>query len=405
MTRKVILAFTGGIQSSVCVHWIAHQGDYRVSAFAADLGQPGNLRRFGEHALRLGAAKAHIEDAREEFCRDYVLPALQAGAVYENAYLLSGALARPLISEIMVRLAREEAAQIVAHGAGPQSNDLARFENSLGALDPDIEIIGPSNVPPLQSRKKTLAYAEKKEIMPDEKLGPALHLDRNLWGWCVEVDPLLDTGEDLPEDVYQMTTAPQNAPDEADTVEITFEAGVPVELDGQRMSLHELIDELNNRAGRQGIGRTQVIEDGVAGIKARQVYERPAACVLTEAHTALEELTLDYDTLELKKRLGRTYGEIVYKGAWFSPAKEAMDAFFSVTQKYMTGKVTLELYHGACRVVGRSSPQSLYDTELAKREREKGLDGADVQKLWRLQALPSRVLARVRGKRANSDRK
>jgi argininosuccinate synthase len=397
MKKHVIMAFTGGVQSSVCLHWLAHSGEYRVSAFAANLGQPGKLRMFGEHALSLGADKAHLEDVRDEFCRDYVLPALKAGAVYGNCYLLSGALARPLIADVMVRLAEDEACTTVAHGAGPQSSDLARFEQCIAALAPDMELIGPGQIPPLQTRQKAVDYARRKDIMPDEKLGPGLHMDRNLWGWAVEVDPLMDTGEELPEEVYQLTTNPHDSPDEPDEVEIGFERGEPVSLDGRDMDLKGLISELNDRAGRHGIGRTQVIEDGVAGIKAREVYERPAADVLTRAHTALEELVLDYPTLELKKELARRYGQVVYRGAWFSPVKDALDAFFESTQEHMTGQVTVELYHGSARVLHKNSPMSLYDTELARREREKGLDGLDVQKMWRLQALPYRVLSRVRG--------
>jgi len=397
MKKEVIMAFTGGVQSSVCLHWLAHSGGYRVSAFAANLGQPGSLRRFGEHALSLGANMAHLEDVRDEFCHDYVLPALKAGAVYGNCYLLSGALTRPLIADVMVRLAEDEACTTVAHGAGPQSSDLARFEQSIAALAPDMELIGPGEIPPLQTRQKAVDYAREKDIMPDEKLGPALHMDRNLWGWAVEVDPLMDTGEELPEEVYQLTANPREAPDDPDEVEISFEEGAPVALDGRELSLKDLISELNQRAGRHGIGRTQVIEDGVSGIKAREVYERPAAEVLTRAHTALEELVLDYPTLELKKQLGRHYGQIVYRGEWFSPLKDALDAFFDSTQQHMNGNVTMELYHGAAQVLRRSSPMSLYDTDLAQREREKGLDGLDVQKMWRLQALPYRVLSRVRG--------
>jgi len=361
---RVILAFTGGLQSSVCLHWLHDHEGCRVDAVVVDLGQKTPAAELGEFAVCIGAKSAHVEDCREEFCRDYAFRALKASAIYQRRYLLSGALARPLVAAVVVRVAREEGCRRVALGAASRSNDLARFKANVAALAPELSIIGPEQVPPLRSREAALRYARQHEIVPLERIEPGLSFDANLWGVCVAAPPQLDTWEPLPEDIYQLTVSAADAPSEPEEVVVRFEKGVPVALDGERLPPHELVDRINTRAGRHGVGRVELVEDRLAGIKAREVYEAPGATALMEAHSALEEMTMDYETLRIKEEMARYYAEIVYSGGWFSGLREALDAFVDVTQQRVEGEVRLELFRGTVNARGRQSPWSLYDKSL-----------------------------------------
>jgi len=370
---RVILAFTGGLQSSVCLHWLHDHEGYRVEAVVADLGQRTPPAELGAYAVRIGARSAHIEDCREEFCRDYAFRALRASAVYERRYLLSGALARPLVAAVVTRVAREEGCRRVALGASVRSNDLARFEANVAALAPELTIVGPQEIAPLKTRELALKYAEEHGIVPREGVAPRMSFEVNLWGACVAADPGLGTWEPLPQQIYQLTTPPSEAPEEPEQVVVEFENGTPVAVDGKRLPAHELVREMNDRAGRHGVGRIELIEDRIAGVKARDVYEAPGATVLAEAHSALEELTIDYETLQIKEDIARHYAELVYSGGWFSQLRQAMDAFVGVTQECVSGEVALQLFRGTVSVIGRRSPWSLYDSELLTEAGEGGL--------------------------------
>jgi len=369
--NKVMVAFTGGLQSSVCVHWL-HDNGYKVKAFVAELGQKAPTWEIGEYAVRIGAEGAHIEDCREEFCRDYAFRALKASAVYQQGYLLSGALARPLIAAALARLAGEEGSSFVSLGACGGSNDLARFRATVAALDRKLTIIGPEEIEPLQSRETAIRYAEEHNIIPQEGAAPCMSYDANLWGVCLAHDPSAGTWVPLPRDMYQLTVPPTEALPEPETVTLKFERGAPVAVNGEKLPAHTLVKRMNEIGGRHGVGRTELIEDRLAGLKAREAYEAPGATALMLAHDALEELVLDYDALNAKSEAGRRYAELVYAGGWFSTLRRALDAFLDVTQEYVTGEVRLELFRGHVSVSGRRSSWSLYHRELVEQHETDG---------------------------------
>jgi len=396
--ERTILAFTGGLQSSVCLHWLCDHRGSRVKVLIAELGQPAPTRAFAEQALRLGAEGAHIEDLREELCRDYAFRALKAGAAYGGRYLLSSALARPPIAAALIRLARDEGYSCVAHGAGARSNDLARFEASIAALAPELTVIGPGQIPPLRSRRKAIEYARAHSLISKDDALSSLNIDRNLWGTCIAADPKSDTWEPVPEDVYAMTVHPEQAPAEPEQVVLEFQEGIPVAADGERLAPHELVAQLNRRAGRHGIGRVEMMQDRLVGIKAREVYEAPGATVLMEAHTALERLTLDQETLRAKAEMAGRYAELVYAGGWFTQLRKALDAFVDVTQEYVSGEVRLQLFRGRVSVLGTRSRWSLYDADLVVRDDERELSDRVKGEIWSMRALPYRITAMLRGK-------
>lgn len=405
MTNKVILAFTGGLQSSVCLHWLRDHQGCKVKVFNAKLGQPGPRWEFAEQALDLGADGLHVEDLREELCRDYAFRALKAGAAYGGRYLLSSALARPPIAAALTRVARSEGYNCVAHGAGSRSNDLARFEACIAALAPELEIIGPGQIPPLSSRRQAVDYAREHGLTSADDSISMLNIDRNLWGRCITADPNMDTWEALPKHIYELTVDPSEAPDEPEEVVLEFEKGIPVALEGTRLAPYDLVADLNRRAGRHGVGRVETFQDRLVGIKAREVYEAPAATTLMEAHAALEALTLDQETLRAKADVARRYAELVYAGGWFTQLREALDAFVDVTQEYVSGQVRLELFRGCVRVRGLRSPWSLYDADLVVRDEERELGDKSRAEIWSVRAFPYRVTAMLREKRSDRGRR
>lgn len=385
MDKSIVLAFTGGLQSSVCLHWLVKRKRANVTAVVVELGQRSPSWELGEYAVKLGAESAHVEDCQEEFVCDYAFPALRASAVYEQNYLLSGALTRPLIAAVLTRLAEEEGYHSVALGATSRSNDQTRFQLNVGTLAPHLKIIGPEQIPPLSSRNDAVEYAHKHQIEPTEGNEPELSFDANLWGSAVGTDPSGGTWEPLGEECYQVTTSPMDAPDEPEELTIGFHKGTPRTIDGNVLAPHELVKQLNERGARHGVGRSEVIEDRLAGCKAREVYEAPGATVLMEAHRALEELTLDYHTLQVKAESGRRYAEVVYSGGWFSDLRRAMDAFVDVTQENVNGEVRIRLYKGCARAIGQRSPNSLFDGELALRQTQPIPNGPVSRQVFRLQ--------------------
>jgi argininosuccinate synthase len=362
---KVVLAYSGGLDTSVAIHWLKEKKSLGVIAFSANLGQAENLEALGERAIAAGAESAHAADLREEFIRNYVFPALKANAFYHGGYLLATALGRPLIAAELVKVARENDCEYVAHGCTGKGNDQVRFDTSIAALAPELKVVAPLREWDMRSREEEIDYAKKHSIKVEIKKKSPYSLDRNLWGMSIECGALEDPWQEPPEDAYFMTKSPEEAPVTPTYVEVTFDKGVPVALDGEDMQSLALIERLNAVGGENGVGRVDSIEDRLVGIKSREIYEAPAAMILFTAHRALEALTIGRDLLQFKEQLSQKYGQLVYNGLWFSEFRKALDAFFDYTQKYVSGTVRMKLFKGNCVAVGRKSPHSLYEKKLA----------------------------------------
>jgi len=362
---KVVLAYSGGLDTSVALHWLFYSKGMEVVALIANLGQGKKLEARGERAIQIGAVAGIVADLRKTFVEDYVLPALRANAMYESGYYLSAALGRATICVELVNIARQQRCHYVAHGCTAKGNDQVRFEASIAALAPDLEIIAPLREWPFKSREEEIDYAQSHNIPINVTKASPYSIDYNLWGRSIECGVLEDPWQVPPEEIYSMTVSPEKAPDEPAVVEIGFEEGNPVALDGKALDGLSLITRLNEIAGSHGIGRSDVIENRLVGFKSREVYEAPAATVLHLAHRALEELTLSPGVLHFKEPLSRHYGELVYNGRWFGILRPALDAFFSKIQEFVTGTIRLKFYKGTASVIGRKSPYSLYDRKLA----------------------------------------
>ncbi|HEY5999762.1 MAG TPA: argininosuccinate synthase [bacterium] len=392
---KIVLAYSGGLDTSVIIPWLGETYGYDVVAFIADLGQEEDLRAIRAKALKTGAVKAIVRDLRREFAEQYVLPALQAGAQYEGKYLMATALGRPLIAKHLCEIAAAEGAVAVAHGSTGKGNDQVRFDVSVMALAPHLKIVAPVREWEFTSRDQEIEYAAARGIpVPVTKKKP-YSLDKNLWGISIECGVLEDPWVAPPEDIYSLTRLPRKAPARAEEVVIGFERGVPVALNGKRRDLVPLIVELNRVGGRHGVGVTDLVENRLVGIKSREIYEAPGGTILHAAHRELEALVLDREMLHTKQTLVTRYSEMVYYGWWFSPLREALDAFVAVSQRNVSGEVRLSLYKGSCRPLARRSPFSLYDRNLATYEASDTFDhkaGAAFTKLW---GLPLKIQGRV----------
>ena len=402
--EKVILAYSGGLDTSVLVHWIAQQG-YEVVALCLDLGQRveplDEIRSKGEKA---GAAKVVIRDVREEFVRDYVTPAIQFNALYEGTYLLGTALARPLIAKAQIELAAEEGARYVAHGATGKGNDQVRFELGYLALDPDIRVIAPWKMPEFYEkypgRKELIAYAERAGIPVKATLQQPWSSDENLMHISFEAGMLEDPWQAPRPEMFEMTRSPREAPDESQELLIGFEDGVAVAINDEILSPAMLLDRLNITGGRHGIGRIDMVESRFVGMKSRGIYETPGGTILHIAHRAMESITLDRDVINLKDSLVPRFARLVYNGFWFSPEMRILLSMVRETQSGVTGTVRLELYKGNCQVTGRKSPHSLYDTAVASMDDDQGAyDPTDAIGFIRLNALPLKAAHRQRKKR------
>ena len=388
MTNKtVVLAYSGGLDTSVCVRWLADRG-YRVIAFMADVGQGEALARLSKRARTAGASDVIIRDLREEFARDYVVPALKAHAVYEGRYLLATALSRPLIAKHLVDIAHRKHASAVAHGCTGKGNDQIRFEVTARALDPALEIIAPVRQWEFRSRQEQIAYATRHGISVDVTAKNPYSIDRNLWGLSVEAGALEDPWQEPPLDSFRMIRPPERAPAHGAHVVVDFDRGVPVRLNGKRMPLVTLIQRLNRIGAEHGVGRTDLIESRVVGIKSREVYEAPAATILFEAHAELERMVLDRDLLHVKQAVALKYAELVYAGLWVTPLKSALDAFVDQTQRRVSGAVRLKVFKGSCQVVGRTSPHALYRRHLATYGAEDRFDQRAAEGFIKLWGLP-----------------
>lgn len=352
---RILLAYSGGLDTSIAIPWLAERHQAEVVAVTVDLGQGRELAAVHERALAVGALRAHVVDARDEFVREYILPALQAGAVYEDRYPLATALARPLMAKRLVEIARMEGATEIAHGCTGVHNDQVRLESSIRALDPSLGILAPAQTWGL-SREEKLEFARRRRIPVPDAEAASYSIDTNLWGRAIAAGGLEDAWVEPPEDIYTLTRSPEACPDEPAYVELEFEAGVPVRANGVEMPLLELIESLEIIAGAHGVGRIDVVENRLAGIKAREVYEAPAAVVLHTAHKELEKLVIPRELERVKHDLSRIYADLVYSGLWFSHTRQTIDAFVAAVQPRVTGAVRLKLFKGDCRIVGRKSP-------------------------------------------------
>lgn len=362
---KVVLAFSGGLDTSVSIHWLRTQRNLRVLTFTANVGQGDSLNPLADTALKLGADSAQILDLQEEFLRDYAFAALRASARHESGHLLAAALTRPLIVRELARIAEEENCEFVAHGGTAKGHNQLRFELGIAAVAPHLKVIAPLREWPMHSREEEIAYARRHGLPIALEREARFSIDRNLWGWSYKAGDLEDPWETPPEDLFHLTRGAREAPDEPRVLEIGFERGTPVSIDGELLGPVPLAERLNPIAGEQGVGRLDVIEDRLLGIKSREVYESPAATVLHTAHRALEQMTLSASTYEFKEVVARRFAEIVYRGYWFTDLRECLQAFSEKTQERVTGEVRVRLHKGSVTVEGRRSPYALYDRRLS----------------------------------------
>ena len=395
---KVVLAYSGGLDTSVILRWLQEERGREVVAFTADLGQGEELEPARRNAERLGVREIFVEDLREEFVRDYVFPMFRANALYEGAYLLGTSIARPLIASRQIAIARRVGARAVAHGATGKGNDQVRFELAYYALDPDISVIAPWREWDLDSRSKLVAWAESRQIaVPTDKRGEAPYsTDANLLHVSYEGKALEDPWTAPDEAMFTRTVAPEDAPDRPTEIEIDFESGDPVAVDGERLSPAALLERLNVLGGANGIGRADIVESRYVGMKSRGVYETPGGTVLLAARRAVESVALDRGALHLKDELMPRYAELVYNGYWFSPEREMLQAAIDASQRAVAGTARLKLYKGGAAVTGRRAPRGLYDAAAATFEADSVFDQADAEGFIKLNALRLRTLARRR---------
>ncbi len=389
--KRVVLAYSGGVDTSVCIPYLMNEwGVEEVITLAADLGQGEELGPIQKKALKCGAVESLVEDATEVFVTDYAFPAIQANTLYENRYPLSTALARPLIAKLLVEAAAKYGADAVAHGCTGKGNDQVRFDVGITALNPNLKVLAPAREWGM-SREEAITYGEKFGIESPVKKSSPYSIDRNLLGRSVEAGPLEDPMVEPPEEVFAMTKAIADTPDEAEYVEIGFEKGIPISVNGNKLAPVALISQLNEIVGKHGIGRIDMIENRVVGIKSREIYETPALLVLIQAHRDLESLTLTADVTGYKRGIEQTYGELIYKGLWYSPLKPALDAFIQQTQETVSGSVRVKLFKGSAVIVGRQSANSIYAPDLATYGADDQFDHKAAEGFIYIWGLPTRV--------------
>ncbi|MFO7932027.1 MAG: argininosuccinate synthase [Desulfosalsimonas sp.] len=388
---KVVLAYSGGLDTSVILKWLAETYNCQVIAFAADIGQKEELDPVEEKARKTGASAVYIDDLKEEFASDYVFPAFRANAIYEGQYLLGTSLARPLISKRQIEIAHAENADAVSHGATGKGNDQVRFELSYYAIDPHIKVIAPWREWDLNSRTALMAFAEKHGIAVTSTKEKPYSTDRNLLHISYEGGILEDPWNPPPEDMFLLTVSPRQAPDESQIIDIEFSQGNPVAVNGSRLSPADMLEELNRLGGIHGIGRADIVENRFVGMKSRGVYETPGGTILRTAHIAMESITMDREVMHLRDSLIPRYSEIIYNGFWFSPERELLQSMIDETQKNVSGTVRLELYKGNCRVMGRKSDESLYSEDFATFEDDTVYRQDDAEGFIRLNSLRLRI--------------
>jgi argininosuccinate synthase len=402
--ERIVLAYSGGLDTSVAIPWLQEQHGAEVIAVTLDLGQGRELEQIRERAIAAGAARCHVLDVRDEFARDFILPSLQAGAIYEDRYPMATSLGRPLIAQKLVAIAEMETATAIAHGCTGKGNDQVRIDVSVRALNPKIRVIAPARDWKM-SRPDEIEYARKRGIpVPVTKASP-YSTDENLWGRSIECGVLEDPWTEPPEEVYTLTKSPADAPDVPAYVEMEFAKGVPTQVNGVVMPFAELIASLETIAGAHGVGRIDMLENRLVGIKSREIYEAPAAVVLHAAHRELENMVTPRELQRLKRRLSQSYADLVYDGLWFTQTREAIDAFVTSVQQRVTGTVRLKLFKGDCRVVGRKSPFSLYDQGLATYEAGDLFDHSAAVGFIKIFGLPVEIAARKAPADVSHDRR
>jgi argininosuccinate synthase len=391
--NKVVLAYSGGLDTSIIIPWLKENYGCEVIAYAADVGQGEELDPLHEKAIKTGASKIYIEDLKEEFVKDFIFPMVKSGAIYENRYLMGTSIARPVIAKRQVEIAIKEGADAVAHGCTGKGNDQVRFELTFKALKPDLKIIAPWREWAIKSRDEEIEYAEARGIpVPVTKEKP-YSMDRNLWHISYEGGVLEDPWNEYQESMFILTKSPEQAPDQPEVITVDFEQGVPVAINGQGYGPVDLIFKLNEIGGKHGVGRVDIVENRLVGMKSRGVYETPGGSILYEAHHALETITLDRDTLHYKQMVAGRYGELVYFGQWFTPLRQALDAFIDKTQERVTGTVKLKLFKGTIQAIGRKSPFSLYQEKLATFGADQVYNQKDAEGFINLFGLPLKVQA------------
>lgn len=382
--KKVVLAYSGGLDTSCAIRWMKNQG-WEVICFIADLGQGEDFKSIESRGLLAGASRVYLKNLQDEFIEDFILPALKANAVYEGKYLLATALGRPLIAKYLVEIAHREKANAIAHGCTGKGNDQVRFEVTVGILDPKLEIVAPLRTWEFKSREEEIEYAKLNNIPIEVTKKKPYSIDRNLWGVSIEAGILEDLEQEPPDDAYLITKSPTHLPTYPRYIEIDFDKGIPKKIDGKPYQLRTLIARLNEIGGLYGVGRADLVENRLVGIKSREIYEAPAATILYAAHKELESLVHDRELAHFKEMIALKYSELVYYGLWYSPLKQALDAFVQNTQKVVSGKIKLRLSKGSCVAVARKSAHSLYKKALSTYGKEDEFDQKSAEgfiKIW-----------------------
>jgi len=394
MSDKAVLAYSGGLDTSVAIKWLKERYNLKVITLTADIGGYSNLEAIRQKALDIGAIKALVVDAKETFIKSFVFPALQADALYEGQYPLATALGRPLIAQLLVATAKKEGATIVAHGCTGKGNDQVRFDVSIAALAPELKVIAPAREWNM-TREQTIAYAQDHNIPVPATTASPYSVDENLWGRSIECGALEDPWSEPPKDVFAWTRSLEETPGQPSYVEIGFEKGIPVSLDGEKLDGVTLVQRIHELAGEHGIGRIDHVENRLVGIKSREVYEAPAATVLLKAHQALEDLVLTKEQLRFKAKVASEYADLIYNGLWFTGLRQDLAAYVQSSQRYVTGIVKAKLHKGNCQVVGRKSPYSLYSFSLATYDKGDVFDQSASPGFIHIWGLPVRTQARV----------
>jgi len=398
--KKIVVAYSGGLDTSVIITWLKQEYNADVIAFTADIGQGEELEPLREKAIRTGASKIYIDDLREEFVRDFVFPMLRANAVYEGRYLLGTSIARPLIAKRQIEIADKEGADAVCHGATGKGNDQVRFELTYFALKPDVKIVAPWREWSMKGREELIAYAEKHNIPVTATKSKPYSTDRNLLHISYEGGILEDPWTEPTDDMYTMAVPVEKAPDKPEYIEIEYDSGNPVAINGKRLSPASLLAEANLIAGSHGVGRVDLVENRYVGMKSRGVYETPGGTLLHAAHRAVESITMDRESMHLRESLIPRYAELVYNGYWFAPERTMLQAAIDESQKNVSGTARLKLYKGNCDTVGRKSPLSLYNPELATFEADRVYDQKDAEGFIRLNALRLRIGSKTSKRKA-----
>ncbi len=398
MAEKIVLAYSGGLDTSCLVKWIKEKYGYDIITVTGDVGNDSDFTFIKDKAIRCGAIKSFVVDMKESFIKDYCFEALKADALYENAYPLATALNRPPIAKALVDIAKQEGAVAIAHGCTGKGNDQVRIEVCVNALDPNLKVIGPAREWGM-TREELIKYAAANDIPVPVKSGKDYSIDDSLWGRAIECGVLENPWNEPPADVYQWTSSPEKWPDEAEYIEIDFERGIPVAINGRAYDPVELVVELNKIAGRHGVGRIDHIENRLVGIKSREIYESPAGCLLIQAHVALEELCMSKDQLRFKHYVATQYADLIYNAMWFSSHREDLAAYVDHTQRFITGTIRVKLYKGSAVVVGRKSPYSLYNYKLATYDEGDEFDQSSAPGFIQLWGLPVKIQSQLQNDR------